>query len=162
MSDDVTPELLERFWSKVDRGDPEDCWPWIAGLADGYGWFGFGPPRGNQRAHRLVWEFTNGAIPDGLYVCHECDNRSCCNPEHLWLGTHLDNIRDMCAKGRAYRGPRPRGEAHPGAKLTAPRVVEIRRRVAAGERQWDLSREFGITQSLISLIVNRKIWRSVP
>ncbi len=80
----------------------------------------------------MSWEMIHGPIPDGAYVCHRCDNRACVNPEHLFLGTALDNMRDMIAKGRARHDVTPRGEAHPHAKLRADDVRHIRQLHASG------------------------------
>ena len=101
----MASDLSERFWSKVEMGP--GCWRWTAALAPtGYGMIGRGPRQGTAYAHRLCWELTVGPIPAGLYVLHRCDNRWCVNPDHLFLGTHRDNIDDMVAKGRApgFRG----------------------------------------------------------
>lgn len=90
----LTPE--ERFWAKVEKGP--DCWEWKAFRNKGYGKFTY-----NGRmylAHRLSWILTNGPIPDGLGVLHSCDNPPCVNPDHLFLGTQLDNMRDASNKGR--------------------------------------------------------------
>lgn len=96
--------LEERFWQRVDKRAPDECWEWIAGRTKaGYGYITAGP-RGSQRhvyAHRLSYELAHGPIPDGKHVCHRCDNPPCCNPAHLRLGTHADNMADMKAKGRA-------------------------------------------------------------
>lgn len=100
---DWTPfgPLTERFWRKVDKSaGPEGCWPWT-GSRHGFG-YGFVSAGGKRRgAHRVSWELANGPIPDGLSVCHRCDNPPCVNPAHLFLGTVGDNTRDMMAKGRA-------------------------------------------------------------
>jgi hypothetical protein len=87
-----------RFWAKVQRG--EGCWEWQgANNGKGYGCFGKEGSR-PYYAHRFSWELHAGPIPDGLFVLHRCDNRRCVNPEHLFLGTQGDNMRDMIAKGR--------------------------------------------------------------
>lgn len=92
-----------RFWSKVDIRSEDECWPWLAsGLRTRYGSFSVGPKnkRRQSTAHRFAWELINGDIPAGMYVCHRCDNPSCMNPNHLFLGTPSDNTRDMMAKGK--------------------------------------------------------------
>lgn len=99
-----TPEqTAARFWSKVRKGD--GCWEWQAKRFDnGYGSFAVSRNK-NQGAHRVAWELTNGPIPAGMSVLHHCDNRPCVRPDHLFLGTQLDNMRDMLAKGRQrWRG----------------------------------------------------------
>jgi len=101
----VNAGILTRFWSRVDRRGPRDCWSWTAGCCTaGYGHFRLGSAstgdRRKELSHRLAYELTKGPIPDGLKVLHECDNPPCCNPAHLFVGTHADNMRDMHAKGR--------------------------------------------------------------
>jgi len=89
----------EYFWSKVDIRGKDECWNWTAGkLPTGYGLF---YRKGHSKfTHRIAWEFVNGIIPDGMLVCHHCDNPACCNPAHLFLGTDFDNMSDMIKKGR--------------------------------------------------------------
>lgn len=111
-------------------------------------------------AHRYSWEITYGPIPDGLFVCHHCDNPRCVRPDHLFLGTPLANARDMARKGRKAIVSLP-GERHPGSKLTDDAVREIRRRRSLGETTRRLGAEFGVSGPLISYIANRKAWRHV-
>lgn len=95
--------LADRFWEKVQKTDT--CWTWGGSRHyRGYGFIRSG--RTNVLAHRVAWELTNGSIPENMLVCHTCDNTSCVNPEHLFLGSQSDNMRDMTAKGRG----KPRGD----------------------------------------------------
>jgi hypothetical protein len=95
----IRRSIHERFWEKVDDRDPGGCHEWCAGRdKDGYGVFtAWGRP---QRAHRVAWILNRGSIPEGMLVCHHCDNPPCVNPDHLFLGTHLDNVSDCKEKGR--------------------------------------------------------------
>ncbi len=113
--------LKQRFWDKVQKTD--NCWLWMAGkFKQGYGSFYF---QGRHlKAHRMAWELTFGAIPEGKKVCHHCDNPACVNPGHLFLGTQQDNIRDMMTKGRS---PNQVGESNNNAKLTIGEVSAIRK-----------------------------------
>jgi hypothetical protein len=98
-------------------------------------------------AHRVAWELTNGPIPPGLHICHRCDNPPCVTPAHLFVGTNLDNIADKVAKGR-QRGARA-GERHHNAKLSDADADGIR---ASSKMQKELAAEYGVSQSLVSLI----------
>jgi HNH endonuclease len=155
MHPDYTPKDIKRFWSKVNRQGDDDCWEWKASLTGGgYGRFRF--PGCHKLSHRLSWEFTNGAIPDCLDVLHECDNRKCVNPKHLFLGTHQDNMKDRDRKGRTAR---QKGEKRGQHKLTVEQVEEIRQRYASGGiSQRQLAREYGIVQQHVSGIVNHRFW----
>ena len=95
-------EFADKFWSLVVK--TEDCWLWCAGrFGPGYGSF-YVPGSHRYLAHRAAWELTNGPIPPGVWVLHRCDNPSCVRPDHLWLGVHRDNMRDMVRKGRHWGG----------------------------------------------------------
>jgi len=108
--------------------------------------------------NRLAWTLTNGPIPDGSCVCHRCDNPGCCNPEHLFLGSHADNMADMRSKGR--RRQINAGERNGRAKLTEQQASEIRRLYAEQRtRQVDLAARFGVSQSVVSLVLRREIWK---
>lgn len=122
---------------------------------------GYGTIAHNGRSvgtHRLAYELWRGPIPDGLHVCHSCDVRACINPDHLWLGTHVDNMRDRGVKGRCVT---PRGESHPSAKMSRAVVGEIRRRAAAGERQKSIATKMGFTLSSVGRVVRGETWKSM-
>ena len=154
--------IAERFWSWVDVGEPDQCWPSRGCLRGASGHVNFQANGKGNYAHRVAWELTHGPVPDGLHVLHHCDNPPCCNPAHLFLGTHADNMADMAAKGRYRVIPQP-GERNPQAKLTEPEVVTIRRRYAAGGiSQAALAREYGVSPALVGMIVRRQIWTQSP
>lgn len=162
--------VQERFWEKVTRNGKE-CWTWTAALRGGYGVFFDGKKM--RQAHQVSWEFTNGYIPDGLFVLHKCDNPPCVNPDHLFLGTQVDNIRDRDNKGRAPRGENHythvRGEsvwtiredACNFAKVSKADVRVIRYQFAHGKPVGELAERFGVVKRTISRIVTRQTWKHV-
>jgi hypothetical protein len=145
--------LAERFWAKVDKRGPDECWPWMASMSFGYGQINEGGDGKPRRAHRVSWELHNGPAPDHLHVCHRCDNRKCVNPAHLFLGTDKDNLSDMARKGRSQRG-----ERHYLAKLNADRVRAIR--AMRGSHQ-KIANHFGISRRHVGDIRNRVCWAHV-
>lgn len=121
---------------------------------------------GNRKhlAHRVAYERSNGPIPAGMQVLHRCDNTRCCNPGHLFLGTHQQNMADMRAKGRSHKGPNPnvpRGEKARSAKLTSADVIAIRVARAAGETTVSLGRLYGVNNSVISRAARGVTWSHI-
>lgn len=150
--------LAPLFWIAVAVGDPEECWPWKGPKApQGYGRCPKGLPERSGLAHRAAYAYANGELPGAKWVLHRCDNPPCCNPAHLFLGDSMSNVRDMDRKGRRVSTPHL-GSANGFAKLNESQVLEIRRRVAAGERIPTLAAEYGITRNNIYYIRDRKAW----
>jgi hypothetical protein len=156
-----SPENTERrFWARVAQaGSNDGCWEWQGRRQDGtrYGQTTrFSRP---TSAHRLAWILTHGEIPDGLVVCHRCDNPPCCRPDHLFLGTPAENSADMVAKGRSVTR---RGLASSSAKLTAEQVREIRSRyVPRKVSTHELAREYGVGAMSIHRIVTRQSYQDI-
>lgn len=110
------------------------------------------------RAHRVAYAEAYGEIPDGMVVCHKCDNRACVNVDHLFLGTQLDNMRDRDAKGR---GNQPKGNAHSNSKLTEVEIPRIRDMLACGCSNTDIGKWFDVSRATISSIKHGKTWAHV-
>lgn len=146
--------LAARFWPKVRK--TATCWLWTGAINpdSGYGQIGISGRYAYTRpvnAHRIAWELTHGSIPEGQWVLHHCDVPACVNPDHLFLGTHRDNMQDAARKHR-LSVPRPSRR-----KLLEPQRVEIRRRYVAGEANMpQLAREYNVTKGYIWQIVHRR------
>lgn len=152
--------LAERFWGNVKRGP--GCWTWQAARRGQYGRMHLGN-RSWIGAHRMAWRLSRGPIPDGMCVCHHCDNTLCVNPDHLFLGTNAENTADRTRKGRSARNSNPQpGTLNGRAKLTEDDVIDIRTVYAIGARQIDIAAAYGVTQVQISAIVRRKQWNHLP
>lgn len=147
-----------RFWLKISKKDPESCWEWIAKseTEDGYGVFYHHSGEPAIRSHRFSWGLVNGAIPEGKSVLHRCNNRKCCNPNHLYLGTSAENMAD---KARANSG---KGERHGLSKLTDMDVVAIRGMYKSGDYlQKEIATIFGVSSVAISCVCRRKTWAHI-
>jgi len=155
-----TLSVVGRFWQYVERTDGEGCWEW-QGRRDvrGYGrlWVG----RRHLLAHRISYAIAWGGLPAGPHVLHHCDNPPCVRPDHLWLGSHADNIRDAARKGRLYRKGRP-GVTNPLAKLDDQKVTDARARYSRGEFIKDLAKDYGVSRSTMAKAVHRQKWVHVP
>lgn len=162
--------VVASFWSKVDTSG--ECWLWKpkARSPGGYGVVGIGNK--TYLAHRVAYVVAYGEDPGELLVCHHCDVRLCVRPDHLFLGTYMDNNRDMRAKGRAGDGRkryasipverRPIGDRHGGSKLTAIQVRKIRHLYTTGNiTQATLAEQFGVSRRTIGGIVRRVEWTHI-
>jgi hypothetical protein len=165
---------VNRFWKFVNK--TESCWLWTGRVdKDGYGSIGIGSTRDKTkkcvRAHRFSYELHNGSIPDGLLVLHECDVPACVRPDHLFIGTQLDNIHDCIAKGRRCShiedhwarkdSSRISGENHYGAKLTEESVRQMRAMYADGLTHEAIAKHFGATRRNVCDIVRLETWKHV-
>lgn len=148
--------LADRLWAKVEKTDT--CWLWTGALQQGYGrMFYAAADRHPRLAHRVAWELTHGPIPDGMFILHHCDNPRCVRPDHLFLGSQLDNMRDRSAKGRAAR---LRGELQGGAKLTWEKARQIRILYATGDITQDqLATRFNVGPTAIYDVLRNHTWQ---
>lgn len=152
--DDISDSAKDRFWSKVGRGGPDDCWPWLACRgARGYGHFGLSTKRVVKATH-VALTLAGTPRPDESHgALHRCDNPPCCNPAHLFWGTQAINNADAARKGRL----RPaRGAESPRARLCEADVLKIR---ASKLGCAELGRQFGISPSHANNIRDRRIWK---
>jgi hypothetical protein len=148
--------VTDRFWEKVDKSG--ECWVWTAAKqASGYGKFVIRKGDTPVGAHRLAYQLEVGDIPEGMYVLHRCDNPSCVRPDHLFVGTHLDNMADMRAKGRWHYTPRNQnGERNPSSILSDAKVSAMLADLASGGRPVSVARKYGIQYKTLWAIRHRK------
>lgn len=147
--------FIEKFWEKVDVGSINDCWLWKNKYGR-YGKYYIYDELGNRvyiSSHKYAWEITNGKVPDGLYVCHKCDNGFCCNPNHLFLGTPLDNIEDCYNK---YRALKVIGEGVKQSKLNWDIVDYIR---TSNKTNSELATELNVVSGTIYNVRHNLTWK---
>lgn len=148
---------LERFEASYTKAE-NDCWIWNKATdKDGYGLFKMDGK--SVRATRYSYQLYKGLLRDGYFACHTCDNPSCVNPNHLFLGTAKDNAADMVKKGRSLFGNRNPSRLHT-AKITLKQVDEIRDLCAKGLSQAEIGKAYGISQQQVSRIFNNQRWKA--
>ncbi len=158
----------ERFLAMVQRGGPDNCWPFTGYIhqKDGVGRFTERDGISPVTAPSYAWRLANGDIPEGMQVCHSCDvrypagdssYRRCCNPAHLWLGTAAENMADMAVKGRSAQGSR-----QGCAKLTEASVSQMLVDFANGTKPMELARRYSVSAPTVTGIIHGYRWRHVP
>jgi hypothetical protein len=151
------PPPIKRLASRIERRGPDDCWPWTGSVSHN----GYGRMYACGRSHnatRLLWSLVHGDIPQGFLICHHCDNPSCMNLRHLYLGTPADNMRDRTARGRT-KGPK--GERNHSAKLTEDDVRLMRQMRNKGASLTEIMQRFNITACPASMAYRGLTWRHV-
>lgn len=154
--------LIKSFEKHVIRQD--GCWGWKGSTAKGgYGVMSCRKGIGPDRAHRASWIIHRGNIPEGMHVCHRCDNPTCTNPDHLWIGTHKQNNNDKIAKGRAnYKNPPvKKGSDNSSAKLNENQVKSIKLLIKEGKSCYSLGKEFNVAKITILRIKNGLNWSHI-
>lgn len=155
--EDVTP-LAEKFWSNVSMQDGT-CWAWT-GPRSSDGKYGVIAHDGrNFRTHRVSYALNHGYVPPRKVVRHQCDNGLCVNPDHLLIGTQLDNVRDRDSRNRRIA---PWGESNGQSKLTEEEVAQILDAHSKGENQVQLGKRFGVDRATVGRIVRGQSWLKHP
>jgi hypothetical protein len=147
---EITEKRVKHFWSRVNKTD--GCWEWTLRPSTPFGYCRYN----KELIHRFAWRVTYGEMPDGIQVLHKCDNPRCCRPDHLFLGTQLDNVRDMFKKGRAAKRVARRGDDNHWTTIKDAQVKEIIALYESGMVQRHIAFKFGCSPAQVCRIVNRK------
>lgn len=150
--------IMDRLMERIQYDTNGGCWLWTGYVRDGhYGRFAIN--KAKHTAHRVMYEQVVGPIPRGMFVCHKCDVRACVNPDHLFLGTHVENMIDMVVKGRSNKNEGRHGSNNPTAILNEEKVLAIRAR--EGEPYEDIAKDFGVAPKTIGNVIKRRYWKHV-
>lgn len=154
-----SPDIKERFEAKAIPEPNGGCWLWTGSLHHlGYGQITVANKL--HKTHRFAWRLYRGAIPDGAHVLHRCDVRCCVNPDHLFLGTHAENMKDMALKGRGRTSDK-RGEKSGTSRLTDEKVRTARAMRVTGFRQHEIAKLLDVSVMTINRLLNGKAWNHV-
>jgi len=152
-----TTSLKDRIFKRKITINKTGCWIWHGHRSHGYGYIWVYEKKHTISVSRAIWLLKKGPIPDGLFICHKCDNPACINPDHLFLGTNEENIQDMIDKGRNAKG-----EKHGNSKLKVESVRTIRSmaksHIATHEQ---IAKQFSISVSLVNAIIYKQRWKHV-
>jgi len=146
-------DTQDRFLKKVNKTD--DCWIWLGAKKTRSGYGNFFYRKKVIHAHRASYLIFIGSIPDNLYVCHHCDNPSCVNPKHLFIGTQDDNMKDMIKKNRSGN---TKGSKNGNSKLSEGDILEIRQ---SEEYSFVLAKKYSISPTQVCNIRKRKVWKHI-
>ncbi len=151
--------LVRRFWAKVDKRGPDDCWPWTAKAKHPFGYGRMTAGRGVYlKAPQVAYALECGAIPEGHGVLHSCDNPPCCNQAHLFTGTQADNSQDMLSKGRGSKPPHRFGAEHHATKFDEATARKI---IADARSARVVAAEHGVSEMTIYRLRNGKTWKAL-
>jgi len=153
--------IRRRFWSKVNKKCESGCWEWMGAIRNGYGCMKIN--KKTVDVHRLSWIIFHKNIPESLWILHRCDNHKCVNPSHLFLGTHSDNMQDMCSKGRHYFQRNPSSARKNSiCKLRKNEIIQIRKLYKINKYTLkELGQIFHVSFTNVSQIVNFKTWKEI-
>lgn len=154
---ELNPQQISEFWSKVAVGDPQECWPWLDDTKWGKGYGRFRIAGVNFKAHRVALFLKTGKDPGELCALHSCDNRPCCNPNHLFRGTNLSNVIDKVLKDRQQKGVEKAS-----AVLNPEKVQQIRKLHLQGYGYRSIAKMYECGRTSIERIITGRNWKHVP
>ena len=145
-------EFEKRFKNKIKVSDDNDCWIWLGAKSKkGYGRFKINGKL--YSPHRIILELEGIKIPNNLFVCHKCDNPSCVNSKHLFIGSRSDNMKDCFKKGRLVNNAK--------RKLNLNQIKEIRKLIKEGLTEREIAKRFSISYQTVNAIKHKKIWKNM-
>lgn len=153
----MNQKLIDKFWSNVQKGNPDECWIWIGSPSgNGYGQLRFEGV--TYRSNVLSYLINKGNIPARMYICHTCDNPICVNPNHLFVGTPSDNAKDRQQKGRG----RPMdGENNSNNRFTKESIIQMRSMFQKGYLCNEIAHIFDTNPEYVRNVVKRKVWKDL-